>query len=95
MTSKTPPPSPLDQSLTTFLTAIEAIDKGYLPGPDANTLAAELDVPRAFIDMLFVSARTRGLLKPSYGRGSKIVWHVSPAGLDLIGHLQRRNSGVS
>jgi hypothetical protein len=47
-------------------------------------MARALEQPRAFVDMLFTSARMRGLIKPSYGRGNKVAWVVSPHGLTLI-----------
>jgi hypothetical protein len=65
-------------------------ERGFTPGPESDKMAEALGQPRAFVDMLFTSARMRGLIKPSYGRGSKAVWHVSPNGLDLIERLAAR-----
>lgn len=54
-------------------------------------LASRLDIPRAFVDALFTSARTRGLIKPMYGRGNKIRWAVSPVGEAIVrGHTESR-----
>lgn len=72
--------SPLDRFLVEFLTMVSASDAGFQPGPESATLATRMDTPQAFVDALFTSARTRGLLKPKYGRGNKIRWTVSPAG---------------
>lgn len=77
-------PSPLDPFLASFLAIVDASDTGFQPGPESDRIAARLDVPRAFVDTLFTSARTRGLLKPMYGRGAKVRWSVSPNGEELI-----------
>jgi len=82
-------PSPLDPFLVRFLAVVDAGDTGFQPGPESDELAARLDVPRAFVDALFTSARTRGLLRPKYGRGNKIRWAVSPLGADFL----RRDQG--
>ncbi|MBA2468033.1 MAG: hypothetical protein H0V37_01360 [Chloroflexia bacterium] len=78
------PTSPLDPFLVQFLVQVQAGKAGYQPGPEASAVASRLDIPRAFVDALFTSARTRGLLKPLYGRGTKIRWTVSPSGEDFI-----------
>jgi hypothetical protein len=70
-----------------FLELVSELEEGYLPGPETVSISARLDLPRAFIDALFTSARTRGLVKPGYGRGSKVRWSVSPAGRALIAHV--------
>jgi len=75
--------SPLDAFLARFLSLIAERERGFVPGPQSEKIAGTLGQPRAFIDMLFTSARMRGLIKPSYGSGNKIVWKVSPAGLAL------------
>ncbi len=90
------PTSPLDPFLVQFLMQVQAGKAGYQPGPEASAVASRLDIPRAFVDALFTSARTRGLLKPLYGRGAKIRWTISPAGEDLVrqhGVQGIRNSG--
>ncbi|MBA2247518.1 MAG: hypothetical protein H0W23_05270 [Chloroflexia bacterium] len=81
MTASTPAsPSPLDASLLRLLTVIRTLDEGFTPGPLTADVARALDVPEAFVDALFVSARTRGLLKPNYlGRG-RLRWAVSATG---------------
>lgn len=84
MSKRPVPESPLDPFMARFLGAISEGETGYLSGTDNKTLAESLEMQCAFLDMLFNSARTRGLLKPAYGRGSKIVWNVSPTGQDLI-----------
>jgi hypothetical protein len=76
--------SPLDPFLARFLHAIEHGGAGFQPGPETAAMAEQLDLPRAFVEGLLTSARTRGLVKPMYGRGSKIRWNVSPTGVMLI-----------
>ncbi len=79
MTTSTSP-SPLDASLRRLLTVVRQLGDGFTPGPQTANVARELDVPEAFIEALFVSARTRGLLKPIYlGRG-RSRWTVSATG---------------
>ena len=78
------PPSPLDPFLARFLELVADRERGFTPGPESAKVAAVLDQPRAFVDMLFTSARMRGLIKPTYGRGNKAVWTVSPHGCELI-----------
>jgi hypothetical protein len=80
--------SPLDPFLARFLHEVGASSDGFQPGAESKLMAQRLDVPLAFIDALFTSARTRGLLKPAYGRGSKIRWQLSPAGADLARTFQ-------
>jgi hypothetical protein len=84
MSDNAVPESPLDPYLVQFLTAIHSLPDGYQPGPETSQVAADLDFPKAFVDALFTSARMRGLLKPQYGRGSKVRWTVSPAGAELV-----------
>ena len=79
-----PPESPLDPSLARFLLVIAGREGGFTPGQESIALAEKMDVQRQFVDMLFTSARMRGLLKPAYGRGSKVVWQVSTSGQQLI-----------
>jgi hypothetical protein len=76
--------SPLDPFLVRFLAMVDASETGFQPGPESDALASRLDIPRAFVDALFTSARTRGLIKPMYGRGNKIRWTVSPIGEAFI-----------
>lgn len=84
MSERTVPGSPLDRFLASFLAAISELPDGYLPGPTSNPLATGLGMPREFVDALFTSARTRGLLKPAYGRGSRIHWKVSDDGRTFL-----------
>ncbi len=82
-------PSPLDPFLVQFLAMVDASETGFQPGPESDVLASRLDIPRAFVDALFTSARTRGLIKPMYGRGNKIRWAVSPIGEAIVqGHSE-------
>lgn len=77
-------PSPLDPFLARFLALVATSENGFQPGPESDRLARGLEVPRPFVDTLFTSARTRGLIKPMYGRGNKVRWKVSPTGEALI-----------
>jgi hypothetical protein len=70
-----------------FLGLLQTMEDGYQPGPETRDLAVSLDLPRAFVDALFTSARARGLVKPMYGRGSKIRWATSKSGVSLIERL--------
>ena len=83
-TSLSAPYSPLDPFLAQFLAAIEEAGEGFQAGPELGRMAERLEVPREFLEGLLTSARTRGLVKPVYGRGSKIRWGVSPQGLKLV-----------
>ena len=76
--------SPLDPFLAQFLELISAREQGFLLGPETAEFASTLHIPREFVEALYTSARTRGLVKPAYGRGSKVRWVVSPAGCVLI-----------
>ena len=84
MSERTVPASPLDRFLATFLQAVDQLPNGFLPGPQSRSLAADLSLQREFIDALFTSARTRGLLKPAYGRGSRVHWKLSDAGSEFL-----------
>ncbi len=84
MAQTSPSPSPLDPFLARFLALVAASASGFQPGPESDLAAQSLDVPRAFVDSLFTSARTRGLVKPLYGRGNKVRWTVSPVGETLV-----------
>jgi hypothetical protein len=84
MSERTVPLSPLDRFIASFLRAVRDLPNGYMPGPQSKTLAADLDMQREFVDALFTSARTRGLLKPAYGRGSRIHWKLSDSGLQFL-----------
>lgn len=76
--------SPLDPFLGKFLRLVAERERGFTPGPESDRLADALGQPRAFVDMLFISARMRGLIKPTYGRGGKAAWTVTSHGLELI-----------
>lgn len=88
MSEHAPRRSPLDPFLAQFLREVQTRDSGYQPGLESTEVAAALDVPRAFVNALFTSAQTRGLLKPIYGRGSTVRWAVSPTGHDLLNRVE-------
>ncbi len=87
MSENVAPASPLDPFLVRFLSLLQTLEDGYQPGPETGELAISLDLPRAFVDALFTSARARGLVKPMYGRGSKIRWVISNSGDSLVARL--------
>lgn len=79
-----PTSSPLDDGLRRFLLHVRNDDAGFSPGRQSREAAVTLNVPEAFVEALFTSARTRGLLKPvPLGRG-KIRWAVSALGERFI-----------
>ncbi len=84
MSERSVPESPLDRFLASFLVAVDKLPDGYLHSPTSTSLADELGMQREFVDALFTSARTRGLLKPAYGRGSRIHWKVSDSGAGFL-----------
>lgn len=84
--------SPLDPFLGPFLREIKTRDNGFQPVLESAEVADALDVPRAFVNALFTSAQTRGLLKPIYGRASTVRWALSPTGQDLIDRIEHSQS---
>jgi hypothetical protein len=76
------PPSPLDPFLARFLGCLGALPEGYSPIADAAQVAADCDIVPAFVEALFVSARTRGLVEPFRAKGARgrYRWHVSARG---------------
>lgn len=88
MSERSPASSPLDPYLARFLQAVRESGDGVQPGAGSRAIVESLDLPAAFVDVLFTSARTRGLLKPQYGRGNKIRWDVSRSGEALIHSVQ-------
>ena len=84
LSDHSPHSSPLDPFLARFLAAVAKEDDGFQPGAEGRAIASSLDVPPSFVDALFTSARTRGLLKPVYGRAGKVRWNVSASGAELV-----------
>lgn len=75
-----PASSPLDDGLRRFLRHVRDDDARFSPGRQSREAAETLNVPEAFVEALFTSARTRGLLKPvPLGRG-RVRWAVSALG---------------
>lgn len=90
MSERSVPESPLDRFLASFLVAVSEMSDGYLHSTaSAKKLAAGLGMQREFVDALFTSARTRGLLKPAYGRGSRIHWKVSDHGAEFLSKREK------
>ncbi len=84
MCERSPVPSPLDPYLARFLRAVKDSDDGFQPGAGSRAIVSALDLPASFVDALYTSARTRGLLRPAYARGGKVRWHVSHSGEELL-----------
>ena len=76
------PPSPLDGFLRRFLVAATEEEDGFSPTLDTVRVATELDCPPAFVEALFTSARTRGLVEPAWTRGprGRNRWRLSARG---------------
>jgi hypothetical protein len=76
------PASPFDPFLHRFLQEIRASSTGFLPGPQTREIAMAIDLPDAMIEALFISARSRKLIRPDYAnrRGRRNPWIVSEQG---------------
>ena len=76
------PPSPLDAFVAGFLRSLDQLPDGYSPVVDAASVAEACEVVPAFVEALFVSARTRGLIQPFRSKGAKgrYRWQVSSRG---------------
>jgi hypothetical protein len=74
--------SPLDAFLARFLDSLAGLPDGFSPTVDAEVVAMHVDVLPAFVDALFVSARTRGLIEPFRSKNARgrYRWHVSSRG---------------
>lgn len=80
MTANATPTSPLDIFLRDFLRHIRDAENGFSTGQPVQVAAAALDLPDAFVEALFVSARTRGFLKPHPVGRNRYRWTVSAPG---------------
>lgn len=76
------PPSPLDDFLARFLRCLRQLPDGFSPIADGPRVADDCAFVPAFVEALFVSARTRGLIEPFRVRGAKgrYRWQVSRRG---------------
>ena len=76
------PPSPLDAYVGSFLHSLDQLPDGYSPAVDAASVAEACDVVPAFVEALFVSARTRGFIQPFRAKSAKgrYRWQVSSRG---------------
>lgn len=75
-----PSPSPLDDGLNLFLRHVRDIESGFNPGSQSDEAAAILDIPEAFVEALFTSARARGLVKPIPSGRGRLRWTISAMG---------------
>ncbi len=85
--------SPLDPLLSEFLKIVAAAQPGFSPTSRRGvaTAAKVIDVPPELVDALFISARSRGFIKPvAYGR-SRMLWQLSTAGEMFLGHTDAAN----
>jgi len=75
-------PSPLDLHLRSFLEHLTTLPGGFAPATDGASLATACGVPAPFVDVLFTSAKTRGLIEPFQPRGARgrYRWRVSARG---------------
>jgi hypothetical protein len=74
--------SPLDAFLARFLACLVDRLDGFSPTVDGSVVAQAMEVQPAFIDALFVSARTRGLIEPFRAKNARgrYRWQVSTRG---------------
>jgi hypothetical protein len=77
-------PSPLDGYLHTFLDYLDTLPAGFASSTTADVAAAAeaCNVSEPFIEALYTSASTRGLIEPFQPRGSRgrNRWRVSARG---------------
>ncbi len=75
-------PSPLDGHLRRFLGFLDGLATGFGPTTDQAAAATACDVSVPFVEVLFTSARIRGLIEPFQPRGARgrYRWRVSPRG---------------
>src|SRR5688572_28788960 len=75
-------PSPLDAYLAPFLNSLTAMPDGFSPTVDSASVAQQVEVLPDFVDALFVSARTRGLIEPFRAKNARgrFRWQVSHRG---------------
>ena len=80
--AKPQPASPLDGFLDRFLRCLEHLPDGFSPIADSARVADDCSLVPAFVDALFVSARTRGLIEPYRSKGARgrYRWKVSGRG---------------
>src|SRR5262245_18993792 len=76
------PPSPLDAYVARFLRSLDRLPDGYSPVVESADVAEACDVVPAFVEALFVSARTRGFIQPFRAKSAKgrYRWQVSNRG---------------
>jgi hypothetical protein len=79
-------PSPLDPFLREFLAWIAALDGGLNPTQGIRSAAEEFDWQPAFVEVLFTAARSRGLVQPVVGKGTRgrAAWQLSARGAAMI-----------
>jgi len=77
-------PSPLDGHILTFLDYLDTLPAGFAPATASDVTAASeaCNVSAPFIEALFTSASTRGLVEPFQPRGARgrYRWRVSSRG---------------
>jgi hypothetical protein len=80
------PDSPLDSFLARFLGNVARLPDGFSLISDATRIAEVCEVEPAFVEALFVSARTRGLIEPHRSKGSRgrYRWTLSARGTNWL-----------
>ena len=68
--------SPLDPFLIQLLVRLHFFEDGFAHGADSMQVAADLDWPSDFLEVVFTSARSRGFLVPVHppGRRGRVRW---------------------
>lgn len=90
-------PSPLDPFLRHFLIWVGERADGFNPTLGLKAIAEEFDWQPAFAEVIFTSARSRGLVQPRQLRGTrgKINWSLSPRGLEWLNNHAPRAEHVN
>ena len=88
--------SPAVRFLARFLGSVAGLQDGFSPISDATRIAEICEVEPAFVEALFVSARTRGLIEPYRSKGSRgrYRWTLSARGTTWLASRSDQPSNV-
>jgi len=91
-----PRPSPFDQFVLDFLTEIDRMEDGFVPGSGRSVIAEALEWPAEFAEAVFTSAKMRGFIENYRGRGRTVRprWHVSQRGRSWLETVDRRDLSI-
>lgn len=78
-----------------FLEYVQSLSAGFAPGAQSRDAATFAGVPDALIDAVFVSARTRGLIRPDFTIRSRTRWIVSTRGQEFMSLRSDKQFGAS